>query len=562
MLKGTTLTKQKLLTGLTVAVVILSSATVVAQRHRRPESAPLTEEEKQDAVRALDGLIEEAKSEKTIAAAQVDRALATLSRAGRAMPPETLLPRLAALRQHRTDAAIPSPGKPLRRDKSLDRQILSMEVVALKNVPPDQVPVHPCAEAFPGSVPPDAVPVSRRVEIVTDRPGWHNTGIYADPDSPYWHSTGLYAAPGQLVTVTVPDSVTGHGLHVRIGCHSDRLWRHDSWRRPPEICARFPVSSVQTEAANAFGGLIYIETPVDLTVPAFEVTIDGAVEAPHYIHGKTDLARWRESIRHLPAPWAELQTEKVIFTLPSKTVRDLDNPGELMDFWDGIMDRYAELLGRPPQRRRIERFVSDVQISAGYMHSGYPLMTMLDITGTMVDKQRIRTNGHHGVWGLFHEIGHNHQHRDWTFNGTTEVTVNLFSLYVMEKVCGLPIGGHGAVTEQARQRKMDKYFTGGCDFQQWKSDPFLALAMYVQLQQEFGWEPFTKAFAAYRALPAHERPTTDDQKRDQWMTRFSKIVGRDLGPFFQAWGIPTSEQARAAIADLPDWMPEDMPKTP
>jgi len=49
------------------------------------------------------------------------------------------------------------------------------------------------------------------------------------------------------------------------------------------------------------------------------------------------------------------------------------------------MDGYAELLGRDTERRRVERFVSDVQISAGYIHPGYPLMMMLDITTTMVD---------------------------------------------------------------------------------------------------------------------------------------------------------------------------------
>ena len=42
--------------------------------------------------------------------------------------------------------------------------------------------------------------------------------------------------------------------------------------------------------------------------------------------------------------------------------------------------------------------------------------------------------------------------------------------------------------------------------------------------------------------------------------RFSKTVGRNLGPFFEAWGVPTGEAARKSIADLPGWMPEDMPE--
>jgi len=43
------------------------------------------------------------------------------------------------------------------------------------------------------------------------------------------------------------------------------------------------------------------------------------------------------------------------------------------------------------------------------------------------------------------------------------------------------------------------------------------------------------------------------------MVRFSRTVGRNLGPFFQTWGVPTSEEARKAIAGLPQWMPEGFP---
>jgi hypothetical protein len=40
------------------------------------------------------------------------------------------------------------------------------------------------------------------------------------------------------------------------------------------------------------------------------------------------------------------------------------------------------------------------------------------------------------------------------------------------------------------------------------------------------------------------------------MVRFSKAVGKNLGPFFEHWGIPTSQGARDSIKNLPTWMPE------
>jgi hypothetical protein len=42
------------------------------------------------------------------------------------------------------------------------------------------------------------------------------------------------------------------------------------------------------------------------------------------------------------------------------------------------------------------------------------------------------------------------------------------------------------------------------------------------------------------------------------MVRFSRQVRRNLGPFFLAWGIPVSSAARASIADLPAWMPDEL----
>lgn len=96
-------------------------------------------------------------------------------------------------------------------------------------------------------------------------------------------------------------------------------------------------------------------------------------------------------------------------------------------------------------------------------------------------------------------------------------------------------------------------------FEKWKSDPFLALILYQQLRDGFGWEAYKKVLAEYRDLPAGERPKTEIDKHDQWMVRFSRVVGKNLGPFFQYWGIPTSEAARQSISGLPVWMPEGRP---
>ena len=403
---------------------------------------------------------------------------------------------------------------------------------------------HPSAADFPGPVPADAPRLERSFTI--------------DTDVPRWHSTGLYAAPGELVTVTLPaEAATIGGFQVRVGAHTDGIWHRSEWKRVPEISRRFHVSAATTLVANAFGGLIYVEVPEDAGLGKIEIEIEGAVEAPLFVLGETDPAAWRNEIRHAPGPWAEIAGRNMIVTTDAREVRDLDDPAAVAETWDRVLDLSAELATWPSSARSSpERFVVDRQISYGYMHAGYPLMAHLDQQANLVNAEHLRTEGN---WGFFHEVGHNHQSYDWTFDGAVEVTVNLFTLYVYEFLCGIPVAENYRGSAAFRAEQMARYDFGNPDFEQWKREPFLALVMYEQLQQAFGWDAYRRVFATYRALSDSERPKSDDDRRDQWLVRFSRTVGHNLGPFFELWGVPTSQEARESVADLPVWLPPDFP---
>lgn len=401
------------------------------------------------------------------------------------------------------------------------------------------------AHAFPGGVPENTPRVEKRVALKEGRWGWH--------------STGLYAAPGEAITVESPEGVELHKLKLRIGCHKDRL-RKEPFKRPQVITSVTPLKPGTTTHSNPYGGLVYIEVPKGADVAGLAFTISGAVEAPHYIHGQTTPAEWR-SIRQHPGPWAELESDRVVLSIPSEHIRTLEDPAAVMEFWNEVLDAQADLAAIPRERSRPERIVPDIQISAGFMHSGYPVMIHLPQAKHMVDLNALRSNKGGKNWGYFHELGHNHQSRQWTFQGTGEVTCNLFSLYTIEQVCG-GRNPHRAMESGKRAARLGKYLADGADFEVWKKDPFLALTMYVQLQEAFGWEPFIALFADYQAHPIpnekKKRRPADDRVRDEWMVRFSNQVGRNLGPFFETWGVPTTPEARASIAHLPEWMPPEM----
>lgn len=465
---------------------------------------------------------------------------ATLTSAVRVVPMDhAIMRRAARLLDERRERVVASQDRPLTLKHGVERVLMALQVEIERRTVPEKIVEHPSASGFPGAVPKDAPRIEREIVIAGGVPGWH--------------STGLYAPPGEVITAEVIGGESSpSGAQLRIGCHTDHLWHHDKWNRVPDISRTFVFRGNEAAAASAFGGLIYVETPKRAS-GALRVRVRGAVAAPRFVLDQTSPAEWI-SERAAPGPWGELESRKVIVSVPSEVLRTLDDPSELMRFWDKISDAHATLAMIAPLPAKPHRFVADMQISAGYMHSGYPIMTHLDAADDMVSLDRLTR----GSWGLLHELGHNHQEPEWTFDGTGEVTVNLFSLHAIDTIC-TPKPGHRGHPGVDTPPSLAKHLAKGAPFEDWKRDPFLALHMYVQLQRAFGWETFKRVFAEYRALPRDQRPKNDDERRDQWMVRFSRSCGRNLGPFFQAWGVPTSAEARASIADLPAWMPEAWP---
>jgi len=435
------------------------------------------------------------------------------------------------------ELAQPGPEHPLHPEDVA--ACLSIVVNHRRNaaLPPDEVQPAPTAAHFPGAVPETA---KRRRGVRIQISGVRGERI----------STGLYAAPGEVITLSVPASDTARGLRLRIGAHSDKLWQRPAWERHPEISASWPVDRKHLQVASPHGGLIYIELAKD-TDDDLQWIIDGAVASPRFVLGRTTAREWR-ALRREPAPWAELQSRHMIVSVPSTEVRGLRDPTELLELWDRILATYGELDGRPLAARP-ERIVPDIDISAGYMHSGYPIMTHIDAAPWLVDHDRLLGRPEPQVWGLWHEIGHNRQHADWTFSGTVEVTCNLYTLFVLDRISGVPPAEHPRIPPLAERHA--EYVRAGADFEQWKRSPFLALYMYVQLQEAFGWDAYQRVFASYLELPDGSRPRGDDAKRDLWLQTFSRVVERDLSGFFESWGVPTSQAARDSLADLDSWMP-------
>ncbi len=449
----------------------------------------------------------------------------------------------AALGGTSNSGPIPTKADPLTQAKNASARIrLGMETRVLRLAATEKVAAHPAHESFPGKTEADAPRITKEVAITPSIPGWT--------------STGLYAAAGETITVSVPAAMADQSYAVRIGCHSDTLYHLDTWSRAPDISKSTALTSAQTKTASAFGGLVYIEVPNRAKDDApFTVTISNAVAAPLFVLGKDDDDKWNNLIKKLPAPWAELACDKMIVSVPTEIARAVKNPTEVMTFWKKQVEAQDDISNQTAERKRPERMVADVQISAGFMHSGYPIMLHVPEADEMVTFSRLKFPG----WGYHHEVGHNHQRGDFTFDGTGEVTNNVLAMYVYHAVLEKDwLIGHPAISEEARKENIQKINRASDKWQTWKSDPFLALTTYIQLIQEFGWESWRKYLYSFSDSSFGPAPANDDAKRDQFLVRYSKIANKNLGPFFDAWGIPVSSSAKAEVSKMPPWMPKGL----
>jgi len=378
---------------------------------------------------------------------------------------------------------------------------------------------------------------------------------------PRWQSLGVYVNAGTNFTITVQGLPAGQKLPLRLGAHTDNLVASSlaAWERWPIITERFLLSEGVNTVFVRFSGALYADVPDAMVAAAsadarLALSIDGGFAMPVYRHGMDGAAFLQELSASL-CPMVDLEGEYVAFSLPRKLVPPDFEPVRSMAFWDKVAQSVPALLGRSPTAYK-QRFVADRQIRIGYMHSGYPIMTFLDVAayqlGGVSDSSEWRGQYVYktGAWGHFHELGHNYQSGLWTFGNGGEVTVNLFTLYVMDTVLGIQPLDHPYLLRHA---KAVQEYQAKPVWSEWSKNPFVGLHTYAYLAQEFGWEPFKRTFMFYDALPKEKQPKTDQEELDMWVLEFSRQTGRNLVPYFRQWAWPVSVTVEKQLSALPVW---------
>ena len=118
-------------------------------------------------------------------------------------------------------------------------------------------------------------------------------------------STHLYAVPGKIVTVTIPSQHIGK-VQLLINAHTDNLifkknkprWEKGQspyHSRPGLVWSDYTGGTDRMGSNNTitmmspYGGSIFVYL-YDINEAYFDITIEGAIEMPHFIHGMTHMS--------------------------------------------------------------------------------------------------------------------------------------------------------------------------------------------------------------------------------------------------------------------------------
>jgi hypothetical protein len=414
----------------------------------------------------------------------------------------------------------------------------------------------PYADEFPGKVSETAQPVQdKKISINLGNPDLMYTRALPSKN---WISTGLYAPPGKDITIKVPEGV--ENVSVQIGSHDDELNGLSEWKRVPNIVHFKKLTPGTNVVSSPYGGLIYF-IPMMTNTPdqQADFSISGAIEAPYYEIGKTTEQEWQNiKARGATTSFGELKGEKLIITLPSEYLLELEDPERIISLWDDIITDYDRLAGLdthneiPNKKHSIPfRIVLDKQIKGGLMHAGYPIMVPIEYGSTnyaasILDESYIKNN----AWGFWHEIGHEYQQAPWTWGDLGEVTVNLFSLLTQEKFNNPSRLLDISNGKDSYDRALEFVIDPNPDKLYKQLGNFERLVMFQQLRMVYGWDFYTSIFTTYREMPDDRLPATNQQMIDTFVTIASKTAGENLVEYFSKWGIFCSEDAISLIESL------------
>lgn len=364
-------------------------------------------------------------------------------------------------------------------------------------------------------------------------------------------STGFYLPAAASLQITVQELTASNAVLVVGAPDSDA---RAEFKKPRE----YPLSAGKNIIIDAGGGVIYLKVVGDSG--RVRAVIGGAAQRmPYFVHGRTHESQFQTQLDEWLTPYVEFVSAHAIVTVERASAlrfRDEDHAA-LMDTFEDIIaieDATSGYDGSAPEHARqahpyhfigFPNAITGVGAYATHGHMSFPP----PIQDRLLTVEGVRMRG----WGLYHELGHQHQQMVYKPTSLTEVTVNVYSLAVNAefavKYGQMPrlFAPDSKTGITPWDSAIPKIGSPGAAYGK-TFDPYERLVMFEQLRLGFpGFWP------RLHKLVRTERPWKGDWWDEDYRLRmlviwFSRAAEADLSEFFVKWGLIVDDEARAQIA--------------
>lgn len=401
--------------------------------------------------------------------------------------------------------------------------------------------------------------------------------------------TGYYLAAGDIVTIKAPTNAINQGLSIIVGAHF-RNMDYDYLtviNRFPDISAEYELTQSEIKVANPFGGGIYLKVSEGTDLGQIEITIENAIKSPYFSWregSKTEVSEWLDQLANTGAPWADFESDKFMFTIPTSELEGITNPDEIMTKWDEIMDAISLQSGRPYERPRAEYYTFDTRLVTPAYGAGYPMVIPKSEAFRPFDDgwNPITTISTKPNFIFLHEMGHNQLDPTMAYGGDldpchfleAECVVHMLATSVYSNVYGLSI--NDAFKESGFQkfgfdqaafdwiitnnfRTNERIYedeTAPLEESEMLRYQHRSWAKYAEIADIFGWEALSKVNAQFYHPGVEQSSTVCDWRgfvvgRDEYIKAASDALGINMTPLFHFWGINPSPELQEELQAYP-----------
>jgi Peptidase M60, enhancin and enhancin-like len=375
-----------------------------------------------------------------------------------------------------------------------------------------------------------------------------------------YQPSGLYVKKGEKLVLSVGMLNREYKLSSMIGFKP--MWGNRNKAQENEL-----KEGANTVIANQEGILSFIfvkKEGYDTNPVTVEVKVTGGKAFPLYKAGRSNPANWANDLKIMTdAPFVQFVSDKALITIPYKDYlkSPTENIEESFKTLHTVINWEDDLAGfdnTTPQNTKtnnrihfaVDMFSTPKESEDYYMYASNYLI------GMKPDNFTDQTKNLNKSWGIWHEIGHTHQQRSWTWDSIGEISVNIFSLYVQENF-GLPsrLNSNEDDANETPFSKAKKYLArSDKDYlkenKEDYSEFFTKLVMFHQLRSAYGWNAFKKLHQDFRVKPYVDEEETDQDKANKFIYEMCFLTKNNLVPFFGKWGLKVDEKTVKKINAL------------